>query len=371
MLLTYRYRLKDGSRSTRRRLRRMARAVNAVWNYCGDAQKHALRHNQKWPRAFDLNNLVAGSSKLLGLHSQTVQAVCEKYAANREATRRPRLRYRGHRSLGWVPFKVSGIRRDGAVFIYLKRRFRCWLHRDLPEAGVIRCGSFAEDACGNWYINITVELPDHADRNDGDQIGVDLGLKYIAVLSTGEKIENPRHLSKLAGKLSSAQRARKRRLAARTHRKIARCRRDHLHKASRKIADRAKTIFVGDVSACKLGRTRMAKSALDAGWSSFKNMLSYKAIGRGGMMICVAEHGTSRSCSHCGDAESGPKGIAEIGVRQWTCSSCGAKHDRDINAARNIARRGLATLNAGAPTFRLGSSHTCIAPHNFGDQVGG
>jgi len=349
VLLTYRYRLKDGSRARKRELRRMARAVNMVWNYANEAQLHALKHNKKWPRAFDLNNLVAGSSRLLGLHSHTIQAVCEKYAASREAKRKRSLRWRGKRSLGWVPFKASCIKHDGACWVYFKRRFPCWLHRDLPSDGIIKCGSFNEDSCGNWFISVTVELPDVERRNDGQDIGIDLGLRDIATLSTGEKIENPRHLSKLAAKLARAQRASKKMLAARTHRKIARARADHLHKVSRQIADRARSIIVGDVSSAKLVKTDMAKSVLDAGWASFKGMLRYKSTARGASFICAAEHGTTRTCSCCGAIpDSSPQGMGALGIRDWTCSSCGAVHDRDINAARNILRRGLTALSEGA-----------------------
>lgn len=325
----------------------MARAVNLVWNYCGDAQRHALRHNTRWPRAFDLNNLVAGSSKLLGLHSQTIQAVCERYAQSREAKRLPRLRYRGRKSLGWIPFKAVGIKQNEDAFVYLMRRYRCWRHRDIPAEAVVKSGSFAEDACGNWYINITVELPNHAVRNDGEDIGIDLGLKDVATLSTGEKVKNPRHWNKLAKRLARSQRANKKKLTARTHRKIANARKDYLHKISRRIADRSRAIFVGDVSSSSLTKTRMAKSVLDAGWSSFKNMLQYKTMASGGIFVCVPEQNTSRTCSDCG-AVGGPKGIAGLGIREWTCSSCGTSHNRDVNAARNILRRGLATLAEGA-----------------------
>lgn len=351
VLLTYRYRLKDGSRSRRRELRRMAREVNRVWNFCNETQLFALKHGKKWPRAFDLNNLVAGSSKLLGLQSHTIQAVCEKYATSREAKRKVKLRWRGKRSLGWVPFKASGIKQDGAGWVYLGRRFPCWLHRGPPENAVIKCGSFNADACGNWFINITVEQPDVAARTDGDEIGIDLGLKDIAALSTGQKIENPKHFSKLAAKLAWAQRANKKKLAARTHRKIANARKDHLHKVSRAIVDAAKVIVIGDVSSAKMAKTGFAKSVLDAGWASFKEMLRYKATGRGAFFVCAAEHGTTRMCSRCGEIpDSSPKGMGALGIREWTCSGCGARHDRDVNAARNILARGLAGLAEGAPT---------------------
>lgn len=350
-MVTYRYRLKDGSRARRRELRRMARSVNLVWNYCNEAQFHALRHGKKWPRAFDLNNLVAGSSKFLGLQSHTVQAVCEKYAVCREAKRKASLRWRGKRSLGWVPFKASGIKQDGSGWVYLKRRFPCWLHRELPAGSTIKYGSFNEDACGNWFISVTVQMPSVADEAVcGEDIGVDLGLAHIATLSSGDKVKNPRPLMKLADKLARAQRASKKKLAARTHRKIARARADYLHKASRRIANAARLIVVGDVSSAKLVKTNLAKSVIDASWSSFKEMLRYKATARGASFYCVAEHNTTRMCSCCGTIpDSSPKGVGALGIREWTCSRCGAVHDRDINAARNILRRGLATLSEGAP----------------------
>lgn len=357
MFLTYRYRMKDGSRSRRRELRRMARAVNRVWNFCNETQLFALKHNKKWPKAFDLNNLVAGSSKILGLHSQTIQAVCERYAASREAKHKPRLRWRGKQSLSWVPFKASCIKRAGNAWVYLNRRLPCWLHRNLPETAVIKSGSFNEDACGKWWINVTVEMPDVTARSDGDEIGIDLGLKDVATLSTGHKIENPKYLLRMANKLARAQRANKKSLAARTHRKIANARKDHIHKASRRIADAAKIIVVGDVSSAKMVKTCFAKSVLDAGWASFKEMLRYKATGRGASFVCVAEHGTTRMCSRCGiTPDSSPKGMGALGIREWTCSGCGARHDRDVNAARNILRRGLATLAEGAPPSGWGAA---------------
>ncbi|MGH8328218.1 MAG: RNA-guided endonuclease InsQ/TnpB family protein, partial [Steroidobacteraceae bacterium] len=78
MVLTYRYRIKDATSG--RHLKRQARAVNCVWNYCGEIQEAARRHNKRWPSGFDLIKLTCGSSKLLGLHSDAVQAVCKQFA---------------------------------------------------------------------------------------------------------------------------------------------------------------------------------------------------------------------------------------------------------------------------------------------------
>jgi transposase len=226
---------------------------------------------------------------------------------------------------------------DGDAITFNKRRFRIWKSRDIPED--IRSGSFSEDASGRWYLNLVCRVPDDLTPGNGE-VGIDLGLKDLAALSDGSKIENPRHLRKSAAKLASAQRLGKKRAARAIHRKIAAQRRDFLHKTSTRIANQFRFVAVGNVSSAKLARTRMAKSVLDAGWSSFRTMLSYKLARRPGSTYIEAdERNSSRACSQCGSL-SGPKGIACLGVRSWVCEDCGASHDRDVNAALNILASG-------------------------------
>ncbi|RQU84981.1 transposase, partial [Burkholderia cenocepacia] len=112
MILVYRYRVK----SLNGLLNKQSRAVNYVWNFCNDTQKHALKWNKKWPTGFDLNVLTTGSSKALGIHSGTINATCEQYAKSRSQHRRPYLRYRGRKSLGWVPLKGRDLKREGDAF---------------------------------------------------------------------------------------------------------------------------------------------------------------------------------------------------------------------------------------------------------------
>jgi IS605 OrfB family transposase len=104
--------------------------------------------------------------------------------------------------------------------------------------------------------------------------------------------------------------------------------------------DQYETIVVGDVSSQKLVKTRMAKSVLDSGWSMLKRMLQYKGEHAGRSVEVVNERNTTRACSFCG-ALLGPKGMDMLVVRYWECSECGAGHDRDQNAARNILFVGL------------------------------
>src|SRR5215469_3753648 len=130
MVLTYRYRLKTTSGAVKA-LDAMARAVNVVWNFCGETQEAARRWNKRWPSGFDLINLTHGSSRELGLHSDTVQAVCKQFAISRDACGK-RPRWRGKKSLGWIPFQAPrAIRLQDDAVIFLGRRYRLWLSRPI------------------------------------------------------------------------------------------------------------------------------------------------------------------------------------------------------------------------------------------------
>src|SRR5262249_30047237 len=177
---------------------------------------------------------------------------------------------------------------------------------------------------------------------------IDLGLKDLATLSTGEKIEMPSFYRKSEERLGKSQRARKTKRARAIHAKITNRRKDFLHKASSKLASKYGLVIVGNVSPLKMAQTSMAKSVLDAGWSRFKDMLSWKLrLCSGGMLLEVSEHLTTQVCSDCRSI-GGPRGLQDLGIREWACSDCGTVHDRDVNAARNILRVGLHTLVEGA-----------------------
>jgi putative transposase len=122
---------------------------------------------------------------------------------------------------------------------------------------------------------------------------------------------------------------------------------DFLHKESARIVKEYGLIVVGNVRPSKLAKINMAKSALDAGWSGFKDMLSYKAITHGGMCLEVNEAYTTQTCLECG-CIAGPKGCAGLNERMWQRSKCGAVHNRDTNSAKNILPVGLHTLVGGA-----------------------
>lgn len=336
MKQAFRYRVK----SLTGHLDAMAKACNFVWNYCNDAQKHARSWNKRWPTEYDLNYLTAGSSKELKLHSGTINSICKQYADSRQQQKRPWLRYRGNKSLGWVPFKGKNMEVVGNDFKFHGKTFKVFNSRPLPANSKIKDGScFGRDSRGRWFLNVVVEVQAAPERAEGAEVGIDLGLKTFAAFSTGHKVQNPRILGQYAKKLAVAQRAKKRRQAAKVYDKIQNTRKDFHHKLSTGLVKYFNHIVVGNVSASKLAKTSLAKSVLDAGWSSFRRMLAYKSIGNGVSYEEVDERMTTQTCSTCGSV-GGPKGQTGLNEREWVCSKCGTKHDRDINSAINILKRG-------------------------------
>jgi IS605 OrfB family transposase len=346
MQITIKLRLRDKHAVE---LNRQARAVNYVWNYCNETQQKAARAGKKWLSGFSLQRLTAGASKELDIHAHTIQRVCSTYDDSRKRDRKPWLRWRGRKSLGWVPFNTGHVSFDGEVFVFHGVRYQPMHLREHIKPGMkFSAGSFNADAKGHWYINVPIEI-ECAEQDYSNAVGIDLGLKTLAGLSTGDKIEMPRFYRESEQALATAQRARKSKRTRAIHVKARNRRKDFLHKASLALAKEFGTIVVGDVSSKKLVKTRMAKSVHDVGWSGFKSMISYKAMMHGGRMIEASEAYTTQTCSECGCLPaSRPKGIAGLEIREWTCGDCGTAHDRDHNAAKNILRVGLDALAEGA-----------------------
>lgn len=344
--LTIKLRLRDAHATE---LSRQARAVNFVWNYVNETQQKAARSGRKWLSNFDLQKLTAGAGRDLNIHSHTIKRICCAYDDARRTQGKAWLRWRSRRSLGWVPFNTGYVTFDGRDFTFRGRPYRAMHLNPRLKPGIkVGAGSFNADARGRWYLNLTVEV-ECADSAPLSRVGIDLGLKDLATLSTGEKIEAPRFYRVGEAKLAKAQRARKSKRVRNIHAKIKNRRRDFLHKASAMIAKEHGLIVVGDVSPSKMARTKMAKSSLDAGWTAFKKMLRYKSHLRAGACLEVREANTSRTCSCCGVIPvSSPQGMGTLRIREWRCDECGAAHDRDVNAAINILRVGHHTLVGGA-----------------------
>ena len=335
-------------------LRRMAFEVNQVWNLANQLSYEAwhvpvpeVGWVQGWWRsAFDIQKELAGINRQRGwlIGSATVQEVIAVHGKTRSQFKTSKLRWRSsggkRRALGWIPFKARAAQWQNGQMKFAGQHFKVWDSYGLAQYG-FRAGSFAEDARGRWYFNIVVEVPVQPSTGT-TAVGVDLGLKEAAVCSDGEKLEAIKPYRALEQKLGLAQRAGKKNRVRAIHAKIRNRRKEAHHKFSTALVQRAGAIFVGNVSSTALVKEkRTAKSVLDAGWFQLKTQLKAKALARSVVFLELDEAYTTPTCSCCGVIpRSSPKGRTGLGIREWTCDACGAIHDRDINAARNILALG-------------------------------
>lgn len=207
-----------------------------------------------------------------------------------------------------------------------------------------------KDSTGRYFASFVVETSDEAPPETTDEIGIDLGLTHFAVMSDGEKVDNPRILRRAAKKLrraqkalsrtqkGSANRAKAKAKVAKAYAKVTDTRRDRAHKLSTMLIRDNQAVYVENLAVSGLARTKLAKSVHDAGWSQFVTMLEYKAVRYGRHFAKIDRwFPSSKLCSACGTiADKMP-----LNVRSWTCG-CGVIHDRDINAAINILAAGQA-----------------------------
>ncbi|GLW97085.1 RNA-guided endonuclease TnpB family protein [Microtetraspora sp. NBRC 16547] len=226
--------------------------------------------------------------------------------------------------------------------------------------------TISRDPDGRWYASLTVETSADAEplSPNGSAVGVDLGISDFAVLSTGEKIANPRHLDRKAHNLARYQRrmARKQRdssnrakakaKVARAHTKVADARADFLHTTSTRLVRDHDLIVIEDLNVSGMVRNRRLARAISAcGWGEFRRQLEYKTARYGRHLVVINRwYPSSKTCSVCGHL------LAELSLstRHWTCPGCGTRHDRDVNAAKNILAAGQAVSACGADVSHAG-----------------
>ena len=218
---------------------------------------------------------------------------------------------------------------------------------------------------GRWYVTFTLDTakPEPLPET-GHAVGVDLGVKDFAVTSDGEKIANPRHLDRKARNLAryqrrlarrrkgSANRAKAAAKVARAHRKVRSARRDFLHRASTRLVRENDIIVIEDLNVSGMVRNRrLARAISDCGWGEFRRQVEYKCErARHELVVIDRWYPSSKTCSACGHLLAG----LSLSTRHWTCPSCRARHDRDINAAKNILAAGLAVAR-GSPGDACGA----------------
>jgi putative transposase len=230
-------------------------------------------------------------------------------------------------------------------------RVKVLLHR--PLEGTPKTATMRRSSTGKWYVSFSCVCAEPSPLPEtGQQVGIDVGLKTFATLSTGQDIENPRFfrveehaLAKAQRRLSKAEqgtpeRAERRKVVARVYERIGWRRSDFAHQHSRRIVDRFEVIAVEDLSVNRMMHNHcLAKSIHDAAWSQFADTLSLKAAWAGRRYVAVNPAYTSQDCSQCRHRQ--PLSLSD---RTYTCPCCGVVLDRDYNASLNILRLGQQSL---------------------------
>jgi len=215
----------------------------------------------------------------------------------------------------------------------------------------------SKDTANRYFVSILVEEDIQPLPEVNKQVGLDLGLKSMVILSTGETVGNPKFFHQDEKKLARAQRrlakkkkgsknrAKARHQVARLHARIADRRRDYQHKLSTRIIRENQTVCVESLQVKHMVQNHaLAKAISDVGWSEFVRQLEYKAAWYGRTLVKIDKwYPSSKRCCACGHILDS----LTLAVHCWTCPECGVVHDRDVNAAKNILAAGQAVTACG------------------------
>ena len=238
-------------------------------------------------------------------------------------------------------------------------RIKAVVHRKVE--GKVKSITLSADTTGAYYAAVHYddgleEVKPIVDVYEDQVTGIDFGLKDIAIESNGTKEPNPRHqkkaekhLRRVSKKFSRTkkgsrrhEKARKR--LAKAHKRVANARNDQLHKISKRLIDENQAVCAESLKIKNMQKNRhLAKAIADAGWGTLCRMLDYKAKRAGKRFVQIDTfYASSKTCSVCGHKLK----ELSLSVREWECPHCHVRHDRDVNAARNIRAEGIRKMKA-------------------------
>ena len=299
----------------------------------------------------------------------------------------PKFKSRKHKNTFTIP--QFGKLEDGKIIIpKFKDGIKVKLHREVK--GKIGKMSITKTPTGKYYVSIFTEQEVEELPKTNKQVGIDLGLKDFVITSDNKKYKNNRYTKKYAKQLKKAQQHLSRKQkgsngfekqklkVAKIHEKIASCRLDTLHKVSKELVESYDLISIEDLNVKGMIKNhKLSKHIADASWGNFVTLLQYKCDWYGKELVKVNRfYPSSKTCGECGWINQELK----LSDREWTCKSCGAIHDRDVNASRNILKEGLKIISGGTLDTTDGDSNkTSVKKHKsvkseaqpIGSAVGG
>jgi putative transposase len=309
-----------------------------------------------WKKEDDLQFLNEVSSVPLQQGLRHLQGAFTNFFAGR--TKYPNFKKK--RNGGSAEFTKSAFRfKDGQVFLAKSKvALPIRWSRQLPEGCEPSTITVKLSPSGRWSVSLLVEVDIEPLPESPNQIGIDLGITSLVALSTGEKVANPKGFKAKRRKLRKAQKALSRKVkgsnnrykarlkVAKVHEQISDTRKDFLHKLTTRLVRENQTIAVEDLAVKNMVKNRKLSQAIsDASWGELVRQLEYKCDWYGRTFIKIDRWvPSSKRCGHCGYVvEKLP-----LNIREWDCPNCGAHHDRDVNAAKNILAAGLAVSVCGA-----------------------
>jgi putative transposase len=309
----------------------------------------------EWKKTEEFAFLNEVSSVPLQQALRHLQAAFANFFAKRAKYPRFKSRKKAHASAEYTRSAFAW--RDGKLTLAkMTKPLDIRWSRPLPKGSAPSTVTVSRDAAGRWFVSLLCEDTIKPAPATDAAVGLDLGINSLVTLSTGEKIANPRHERRDRERLARVQRelARKekgsknrqkaRLKVARVHARIADRRRDHLHKLTTRLVRETQTIVIEDLPVRNLlANHALARAVWDTAWGELRGQLEYKCAWYGRELIVIDRYfPSSKLCGDCGAVRE----ELPLNLRIWTCQ-CGARHDRDVNAARNILAAGLAVTACG------------------------
>ncbi|MFH7026265.1 MAG: RNA-guided endonuclease InsQ/TnpB family protein [Heteroscytonema crispum UTEX LB 1556] len=320
----------------------------------GYAQTSSLLTDWKKLQELDFLNDVSCVPLQQGLRH--LQAAFTNFFAGR--TQYPNFKKK--RNGGSAEFTKSAFKwRDGKLFLAKSSE-----HLDIRWSRAIPTGAepstvtVKRSPSGRWSVSLLVDIAIEPMRSSPNSIGIDLGITSLIALSTGEKVANPKGFKAKRASLRKAQKSLSRKQkgsnnryksrlkVAKIHAQISDARNDFLHKLTTRLVRENQTIAVEDLAVKNMIKNRkLALAISDASWGELVRQLEYKCDWYGRTLVKIDRwFPSSKRCGNCGHIVD----KLPLSVREWDCPKCGTRHDRDINASKNILAAGLAVSVCGA-----------------------